>query len=37
MPDLPKGLTAKGFGVTVEQDGGSKTPTKPIVLMGLSE
>ncbi len=35
MPDLPKGVAAKGFGVTVEQDGGSKTPTAPIVLAGM--
>jgi hypothetical protein len=35
MPTLPKGVTAKGFGVTVENDGGSKTPTAPIVLAGL--
>ncbi|MGA7156707.1 MAG: anti-sigma factor [Acidobacteriaceae bacterium] len=35
MPELPKGVTAKGFGVTVENDGGSKTPTAPIVLAGM--
>lgn len=35
MPELPKGVSAKGFGVTVEDDGGSKTPTAPIVLAGL--
>jgi hypothetical protein len=35
MPALPKGVTAKGFGVTVENDGGSKTPTAPIVLAGM--
>jgi hypothetical protein len=35
MPTLPKGVAAKGFGVTVENDGGSKTPTAPIVLAGL--
>lgn len=34
MPDLPKGIPASGFGVTIEDDGGSKTPTKPIVLVG---
>jgi anti-sigma-K factor RskA len=28
-------VTAKGFGVTVEDDGGSKTPTAPIVLAGM--
>jgi hypothetical protein len=35
LPELPKGVTAKGFGVTVENDGGSKTPTAPIVLAGM--
>jgi hypothetical protein len=35
MPSLPKGVTAKGFGVTVENDGGSLTPTAPIVLAGM--
>jgi anti-sigma-K factor RskA len=35
MPPLPKGVSAKGFGVTVENDGGSKTPTAPIVLAGM--
>jgi anti-sigma-K factor RskA len=35
MPDIPKGITAQGFGVTIEDDGGSKTPTYPIVLVGL--
>jgi len=35
MPDLPKGVTAKGFGVTIEDDGGSKQPTMPIVLVGM--
>lgn len=34
MPDLPKGIAAKMFGVTIEDDGGSKTPTAPIVLAG---
>ena len=34
MPDLPKGVVAKSFGVTVEDDGGSQTPTLPIVLAG---
>jgi hypothetical protein len=34
MPDLPKGVPASGFGVTIEDDGGSKTPTQPIVLYG---
>jgi anti-sigma-K factor RskA len=35
MPDLPKGIAAKGFGVTIEDEGGSKTPTPPIVLAGM--
>lgn len=34
LPELPKGASAKGFGVTIEDDGGSQTPTKPIVLAG---
>jgi anti-sigma-K factor RskA len=35
MPDLPKGLAAKGFGVTIEDDGGSKQATSAIVLAGF--
>jgi anti-sigma-K factor RskA len=34
MPQLPKGVAAKGFGVTIENEGGSDTPTLPIVLAG---
>jgi hypothetical protein len=34
LPPLPKGINAKAFGVTVEDDGGSQTPTMPIVLAG---
>ena len=34
MPDLPKGVAAKAFGVTVEPDGGSQTPTLPIIMSG---
>jgi anti-sigma-K factor RskA len=34
MPDLPKGVTAKAFGVTIEADGGSQTPTPPIIMSG---
>jgi anti-sigma-K factor RskA len=34
MPTLPKGVAARGFGVTVENEGGSKTPTLPVVLSG---
>jgi hypothetical protein len=35
LPTLPKGVQAKGFGVTVEPDGGSPAPTPPIVLAGF--
>ena len=35
MPKLPAGMEAKGFGVTVENDGGSQKPTAPIVLAGF--
>ena len=34
LPQLPRGVPAKGFGVTIENDGGSDTPTLPIVLAG---
>ncbi|HEX4154582.1 MAG TPA: anti-sigma factor [Acidobacteriaceae bacterium] len=34
MPQLPKGVAAKGFGVTIENTGGSSTPTLPLVLSG---
>jgi len=34
MPDLPKGVAAKAFGITIEGDGGSRTPTPPIVMAG---
>lgn len=34
MPDLPKGIPAKAFGITVEDEGGSRTPTMPIILAG---
>jgi hypothetical protein len=36
LPELPKGFPARAFGVTVEDDGGSQTPTKPIVMLGLT-
>lgn len=35
MPSLPKGVQAKGFNVTIEDEGGSQTPTKPIVMSGF--
>jgi anti-sigma-K factor RskA len=34
MPPLPAGVEAKGFGVTMENEGGSTTPTLPIILVG---
>jgi anti-sigma-K factor RskA len=34
MPALPKGIAAKAFGVTVEDEGGATTPTLPIILIG---
>jgi anti-sigma-K factor RskA len=36
MPALPKGVPAKMFGVTVEDQGGSTTPTLPIILAGTA-
>jgi len=35
MPELPKGVNAAAFAVTVEDEGGSKVPTSPIILMGM--
>lgn len=34
MPNLPKGVPASGFGVTIEDEGGAKQPTLPIVMSG---
>ena len=34
MPDLPKGIPAKAFGVTIEPDAGSQSPTMPLVMFG---
>ncbi len=34
MPELPKGVIAKAFGVTIEDEGGSQQPTLPIILSG---
>jgi hypothetical protein len=36
LPDLPKGVEAKAFGVTIENAGGSSAPTLPIVLAGAA-
>ena len=34
LPNIPRSVAAKGFGVTIEPAGGSKGPTMPIVLAG---
>jgi len=34
LPKLPAGIPAKAFGITIENAGGSSTPTAPIVLSG---
>lgn len=34
LPPLPKGMVAANFGVTIEDEGGSATPTLPILLVG---
>lgn len=34
LPPLPQGIPAKAFGVTIENEGGSQSPTLPIVLSG---
>lgn len=34
LPDLPKGIEAKAFGVTIEDGAGSSAPTLPILLKG---
>lgn len=34
LPKLPSGVPAKAFGITIENAGGSATPTMPIVLSG---
>jgi anti-sigma-K factor RskA len=34
LPPLPKGVEAKAFGVTIEDEGGAATPTLPIILVG---
>ena len=36
LPDLPKGVPAKAFGVTVEKASGSDSPTAPILLVGAA-
>lgn len=34
LPQIPKGVTAKGFGVTVEDESGSPVPTTPVMMAG---
>ena len=36
LPQIPQGVQAKMFGITVENVGGSSTPTMPIVLSGTA-
>lgn len=36
MPQIPQGITAKAFGITIENAGGSPIPTSPIVLAGAA-
>jgi anti-sigma-K factor RskA len=36
MPQLPIGIKAKAFGVTIEREGGSVTPTAPILMVGAA-
>ena len=35
MPDIPKGVIAQTFAVTIEDEGGSKTPTMPVIMAGV--
>lgn len=34
LPDIPKGVIAGTFGVTMEEEGGAKNPTLPILMIG---
>jgi hypothetical protein len=36
LPDIPAGIAAKAFGITIENAGGSSTPTAPIILAGAA-
>lgn len=36
LPDLPVGVQAKAFGVTIERAEGSPTPTLPIIMAGAA-
>jgi anti-sigma-K factor RskA len=33
--DIQKGVVAKEFGITVEDEGGSKVPSTPIIMVGM--
>ena len=34
LPNIPRGVQAKAFGITVENSGGAAAPTLPILLAG---
>ncbi|HEY0161405.1 MAG TPA: anti-sigma factor, partial [Edaphobacter sp.] len=34
LPSLPRGIEAKAFGVTLEEENGAQSPTLPIVMAG---
>jgi len=36
MPNLPKGVPAKAFGITIEDESGATTPTMPIIMAGAA-
>ena len=36
LPSIPQGVPAKAFGITIENAGGSNTPTAPIILSGAA-
>jgi Anti-sigma-K factor rskA len=36
LPPIPQGVPAKAFGITIENAGGSNTPTAPIILSGAA-
>jgi hypothetical protein len=36
LPAIPHGVQAKAFGITIENAGGSSTPTAPIILSGAA-
>lgn len=36
LPQIPKGIPAKAFGVTIEKAQGADTPTAPIILVGTT-